>query len=123
MDSWTWIGFYTTVTGAAEVERKAKGGAVPVDLRSAEEFDAGHLPGAIHALAEDVLADPASFERRLKESVPAARAVTLYLDGGAEPLLYRVAGALEGQGRLAVFIYPAGFSAWEAEERPVHSTE
>ena len=115
MDSWTWLGFYTAVAGAAEVERKTKAGAVPVDLRSAEDFSAGHLPGAIHVPAAEILADPGAFEARVKKSRPEVRAVTLYLEGGEEPLLYRVAQVLSGQGRMAVFVYPAGYSA--------HSTE
>jgi len=123
MDAWTWLGFPTGVSTAAELERKAKAGSVPLDLRSPEEFAAGHIPGAVNVPAKDVLADPAATEVRIRESVPDAKAVTVYLGGGEEADLYRAAFALEGKVRLAIFLYPAGFSAWKAEGRPVHSTE
>ena len=80
MDSWTWLGFYTAVTSAAEVKRKAKAGAVPVDLRSAEDFSAGHLPGAIHVPADEILANSGAFEARIRKSRPEVKAVTLYLE-------------------------------------------
>ena len=136
MDAWIWLGFTTGVGTAGEVERKAEGGSVPVDLRSPEEFRAGHIPGAVNVPAKELLADPAALNARVRESVPEALAVTLYMagakGGGAEPELYRAAYsiedhqaafALEGKVRLAVFLYPAGFSGWKADGRPVHSTE
>ncbi len=123
MDAWTWLGFATGVSTAAELARKAEAGAVPLDLRSPEAFAAGHIPGAVNVTAKEVLADPAAVQARVRKEVPEARAVTLYLAGGREADLYRAAFALEGEVRLAIFLFPAGFSAWKAEGRPVYSTE
>jgi rhodanese-related sulfurtransferase len=123
MDAWTWLGFVTKVSAAAEVERKAGAGSVPLDLRSPDAFAAGHIPGAVNVPVNDLLADPAAAEARVRESHPEAKAVTLYLQGGEEPALYQAAYALQGRVRLAVFLFPPGLSAWKAAGRPVHSTE
>lgn len=123
MDAWTWLGFATGVATATEVERKAKGGAVPLDLRSPEEFAFGHIPGAVNVPAADVIKHPEDSVASIRKKFPDAKAVTLYLEGGEQADLYRAAFALEGKVRLAIFLFPAGFSAWQAEGKPVHSTE
>jgi rhodanese-related sulfurtransferase len=124
MDSWTWLGFYTVIPGGDEVERKAGGGAVPVDLRPREAFEREHIEGAINVPAAEILADPTVCERAVRAAFPEAKAVTLYLEGNpGEALLYDVAGRLEGQRKIAVFIYPGGLADWKVLKKPLYSTE
>ena len=96
----------------AEVERRAKGGALVVDVRAAAEFGAGHLPGAVNialggqfASWAGTLLDP---QRPLvlvaDGDAPAQEAATRLARVGLES----VAGTLAG-----------GIEAWALSGRPL----
>lgn len=87
---------------------------VLVDVREAEEFAAGHLPGAIHAsrgmLEFKFSSDPALANRDLK--------VVLYCKTSGRAAL--AAQALLEMGYLHVESIAGGFDAWQQSGQPVH---
>jgi rhodanese-related sulfurtransferase len=64
---WLWRRDEPRVPGidAAELERELASGRRPVlvDVRSAEQFAEGHLPGALHLPLESLMASAASLDR------------------------------------------------------------
>lgn len=98
-----WIGFRCINPGDVDAYAR-RAGTVPVDLRSRAEFDAGHIPGAVHH--------------------PYAEIETFEAESGKDYLLYC------GSGRLSEYAYfkilerfpkanlavvRLGFHAWQVE--------
>jgi hydroxyacylglutathione hydrolase len=82
---------------------------VVLDVRGRSEWDAGHMPGAIHIpLAE--------LPRRLAE-VPAGRPIAVHCQGGGRSAI--AASLLRASGVSAVSNVPGGFEAWTAAGFPV----
>jgi rhodanese-related sulfurtransferase len=86
---WGWF-FLSRRRQAAEARALVKGGAQLVDVRSREEFDQGHLPGAKN-LPVDVLAG------RTRELGSKDKPVVVYCRSGAR------------SGRAASLLRAAGF--------------
>ena len=84
-------------------------GAILVDVRSSDEFAAGHLPQARNIPAEDIA-------RRAGE-LPANKPVILYC--GTHRQAGKAAGALRGAGREQVFILDNGLTGWRQAGLPV----
>ena len=86
---------------------------VLVDVREAEEFSAGHLPGAVHIsrgmLEFKFSANPALQSRDL--------AIVLYCKTSGRAAL--AASALHDMGYLKVQSIAGGFDAWVAAGKPV----
>jgi len=92
--------------------RRASGTApVVIDVRTAEEFAAGHIPGAIH-LPFDQVAE------RISE-VDAPHGVALYCMVG--PRARKGEAALLESGFRSVFHIEGGMAAWQAEGLPIES--
>lgn len=89
----------------------AQGGDGPlvVDVRAASEWDAGHLPGALHIPLPDLLA-------RMAE-VPQDRDVVLHCQGGGRSAI--ATSLLQANGYTRVANMTGGFGAWVAAGLPV----
>ena len=94
-----------------EAIRLMNGGAVLVDLRSANQYKDGHIAGAKSMPGDQLAADPKALERL------AAKTLVLYCDDGAT-----TAAALRTLARAGaknVFSLRGGLTAWKQENMPV----
>lgn len=90
---------------------------VLIDVREADEFAAGHLPGAIHlsrGLLEFKLGSNPELARRDLQ-------VVLYCKTSGRAAL--AACAMQDMGYLNVRSIAGGFDAWAAAGKPVHRPE
>jgi rhodanese-related sulfurtransferase len=101
----------------AEAEAAIQAADVLIDVREADEFAAGHLPGAIHAsrgmLEFKLSGNPALASRDLK--------VVLYCKTSGRAAL--AAAAMQDMGYLNVQSIAGGYDAWVAAGKPVHKPE
>jgi len=99
------------VTQQALVERQqqADGDLVVLDVRSPEEFAAGHVPGAVN-IPHDRIAE------RLSE-VPKDKDVVLYCQSGRRAGI--AAQVLAEQGYTRLFHLEGDIAAWKANGRPL----
>jgi len=84
-------------------------GKVVVDVRARSEWDAGHLPGAIHIPLPDL-------EARLEE-IPEGSEVVMQCQGGGRSAI--AASLLQARGRGAVANLAGGYGAWVGAGLPV----
>jgi rhodanese-related sulfurtransferase len=97
-------------TGPVELERELKGGdVVVVDVRAAEDYEKGHVPGAI-SLPEDRWERPEGLDRQ--------RVNVLYCYSQVCHLAARAAVELSAQG-YPVRELEGGFAAWTQHELPI----
>ncbi|MEZ5665065.1 MAG: rhodanese-like domain-containing protein [Burkholderiaceae bacterium] len=103
-----------TVSDAEAAIREAD---VLIDVREAEEFATGHLPGAIHAsrglLEFKLSSTPALASRDLK--------FVIYCKTSGRAAL--AAAAMHDMGYLNVQSIAGGYDAWVAAGKPVHKPE
>lgn len=101
----------------AQAEAAIQRADVLLDVREADEFAAGHLPGAIHIsrglLEFKLSASPALAARDLK--------VVLYCKTSGRAAL--AAAAMHDMGYLDVQSIAGGFDAWAAAGKPVQRPE
>jgi rhodanese-related sulfurtransferase len=106
-----------TEVPVAQAEAAIQAADVLIDVREADEFAAGHLPGAIHAsrgmLEFKLSANPALASRDLK--------VVLYCKTSGRAAL--AAAAMQDMGYLNVTSITGGYDAWVAAGKPVHKPE
>jgi rhodanese-related sulfurtransferase len=97
----------------ADADRAIQEANVVIDVREADEFSAGHLPGAIHAsrgmLEFKMSGNPALSARDIK--------IVLYCKTSGRAAL--AACALQDMGYLQVQSIAGGFDAWAAAGKPV----
>ena len=101
----------------AEAEAAIRDADLLLDVREAEEFAAGHLPGAIHAsrgLLEFKLSGSPQLASRDLSFV-------LYCKTSGRAALAAV--AMREMGYLNVKSISGGFDAWAAAGKPVHKPE
>lgn len=85
---------------------------VLVDVREDHEWQAGHLPGALH-LGKGIL------ERDIEKAVPdPQQTLVLYCGGGFRSAL--AADMLQKMGYKDVLSLAGGYSAWVAAGLPLH---
>ena len=94
-----------------EAIRLVNGGAVLVDLRSANQFKDGHIAGAKNLPGDQIAADPKALERL------AAKTVVLYCDDGMTTAAAQ--RTLARAGAKSVFSLRGGLGAWKQENLPV----
>ena len=94
-----------------EAIRMMNGGAVLVDLRSANQFKDGHIEGARNVPGDQLAADAKALERL------AARTLVLYCDNGATT--NAALRTLARAGAKDVFSLRGGLAAWKQENLPV----
>jgi rhodanese-related sulfurtransferase len=96
-----------------QIEPVMREADVVLDVREADEFSAGHVPGAIHAsrgmLEFKLSASPDWSRRDLK--------VVLYCKTSGRAAL--AAAAMKDMGYLNVTSMAGGFDAWVAAGKPV----
>ncbi len=92
------------------------GGAVIVDARPADEYAAGHIPGAVNLPFDDVQKIP-----NLAKSLDTrGRAVVItYCGGGTCELSKDLAKALIEAGHRKVLVYMGGLPGWQQAGGPV----
>ncbi len=101
----------------ADAEAAIRDADVLLDVREAEEFAAGHLPGAIHAsrgLLEFKLSGSPQLASRDLSCV-------IYCKTSGRAALAAV--AMREMGYLNVKSIAGGFDAWAAAGKPVHKPE
>lgn len=101
----------------ADAEAAIRDADVLIDVREAEEFAAGHLPGAIHAsrgLLEFKLSGSPQLASRDLSFV-------IYCKTSGRAALAAV--AMREMGYLNVKSIAGGFDAWAAAGKPVHKPE
>jgi hydroxyacylglutathione hydrolase len=90
-------------------DRVESGTGAVVDVRSREEWEAGHIPGVVNIFAGEI-AD------RLEE-LPRARPLMLHCQGGTRSAI--AASLLDAHGIGEVLDVPGGFAEWEKLGLPV----
>ena len=101
-----------TETDAEAVRQRldADDGFVLIDTREPDEWDRGHLPGAVH-VPRGVL------ERDIEQLVPTLDAdIVLYCGGGYRSAL--AAKSLQDMGYTSVASMDGGWRAWTTAELP-----
>ena len=94
---------------AEEAAALARDGAVVLDVRSHAEWEAGHIPGAIHL--------PLATLTEGLDRLPAGRPVLVHCQGGGRSAI--AASLLTAHGVVPVVNVPGGFSEWAAAGLPV----
>ncbi len=90
------------------------GAALFLDAREADEYEAGHVPGAIHVPFDTAVTDPA-----LLESLPVeGRPIIVYCGGGACEVSINLAWELIGVGHGPVTYFQGGYPDWVAAGYP-----
>lgn len=88
-----------------------------IDVRSRREYDAGHIPGALHVSSVpmvDRAASGTAVATRAPDSESARRPVVLYCEGPYCSEARRVGDALRAAGYLDVRRYQLGVAIWTA---------
>jgi hydroxyacylglutathione hydrolase len=101
------------VTPAELAPRLAAGTATVLDVRTSDEWNAGHLPGVVH-IPLGTLPD------RLAE-LPRDRPIVLHCQRGGRSSI--AASLLQARGFTHVENLAGGFSAWRDEGQPVERAE
>ena len=101
----------TTSIEPADLQARREAGTAPVviDVRTAEEYETGHIPGAVN-IPHDQIAD------RISE-VDAEHGVALYCMVG--PRARMGEAALLASGYTSVFHIEGGLAAWQQSGLPV----
>jgi rhodanese-related sulfurtransferase len=86
-----------------------------VDARSAEEYNDGHIPGAVSVPVNDVEFTLPAF----MEKYDPAKVVVAYCSGAECWDSHELAEILKDAGCERVFVYGKGFPDWTAEQKPV----
>lgn len=102
-----------------------------VDLRSAEAYAAGHIPGAVHANAAllnrsdppmgGLIPEKESFNAFLASIGATLGDQIIAYDGGRETAAARLMWVLDAYGYEVGSWLSGGFSAWQAGEYPVNT--
>ena len=97
-----------TVDELAKMRAEARGNAIVIDVRARSEWDAGHLPDAIHIPLPEL-------ESRLKE-VPTDRPLVMQCQGGGRSMI--ASSLLQAHGIDEVTNLTGGYGAWVKAGHP-----
>jgi thiosulfate/3-mercaptopyruvate sulfurtransferase len=124
--------FSGVILDVAGVARAMQQGAIVWDVRSADDYRAGHIPGAVNidhvtvALVDEKtqLFQPiARIAGRLgRAGIDPAKKIVVYGDAGS-PFPYFAEFALDYFGARDVNVFHDGFEAWRAAKKPVSTRE
>lgn len=108
---------HVTEVAVNEAEGAIRDADVLLDVREADEFAAGHIPGAVHVsrgmLEFKLSGSPQLSSRDLK--------FVIYCKTSGRAAL--AAAAMKDMGYLNVRSIAGGFDAWAAAGKPVHKPE
>jgi rhodanese-related sulfurtransferase len=91
-------------------------GAIVIDARLPDDYEAGHIPGALNLPADTFdEAYPA-----LADTLKSARQIIVYCDGGDCELSHNLANLLKEHGHEGIRLFAAGLDGWLGEGRPVN---
>jgi len=93
------------------------GGAVFIDARAAQAYQAGHVAGALSV----PYAGRSSALAGLRRRIPASAPVVVYCTGPGCTAAARVASWMAAKGWRDVRTFGAGYPLWEAAGRPVQT--
>ena len=96
------------------LERAKTGTVIVLDVRPAEEYRAGHIPGAMSVPVDQL-------EQRLAD-LPADKEIVAYCRGPYCVMSYSAVEALRARGRRARRLID-GFPEWRAEGLPIEVSE
>ena len=117
MDLVTAAKAHVTEVPVNEAETAIRDADVLLDVREADEFAAGHIPGAVHVsrgmLEFKLSGSPQLSSRDLK--------FVIYCKTSGRAAL--AAAAMKDMGYLNVRSIAGGFDAWAAAGKPVHKPE
>jgi rhodanese-related sulfurtransferase len=91
--------------------------AVLIDAREPDEYEAGHIPGAINMPYDEVSSEP----ERLENLDSGGKAIIIYCGGGKCELSLTLAWDLIYAGQTRVVVYEGGFPEWESAGHRVES--
>ena len=104
--AWRAAGLPVSTIGIREVYEEVQG--TPLDVRQADEWATGHIPGARHVELGSVMASTGA--------IPAGP-LTIYCGHGERAMT--AASLLEEQGRASLAVLNGGFDAWRSAKRPI----
>ena len=108
---------FPTIDLAGAKRRVDDGSGLFVDARAPQQFNAGHIPGAINLPLDDVDRVFPSVADRLRQ----APEVIVYCGRNACSLSTKVALLLRRRGLTNVALFPDGWDAWMAAGYPTAS--
>ena len=117
MDLVTAAKAHVTEVPVNEAETAIRDADVLLDVREADEFAAGHIPGAVH-VSRGMLAFKLSGSPQLSSR---DRKFVIYCKTSGRAAL--AAAAMKDMGYLNVRSIAGGFDAWAAAGKPVHKPE
>jgi rhodanese-related sulfurtransferase len=91
--------------------------ALIIDARDPDEYDGGHIAGAINLPYHDAVDDPSS----LRALETRGRPIITYCGGGSCEVSLTVAEELSSAGHDRIAVYIGGFSEWVEAGYPVGS--
>jgi len=101
---------------ATRVKQFFDGGAATfVDARDAEEYAAGHIPGAVNLPGEQAVSDP----DRLESFDAHGKPIIVYCGGGTCELSMNLGFALMAAGQKKVLVFMGGWPEWSAAGYPM----
>lgn len=106
------------ITLAEAEDLFARGGAIFLDSRSRDEFDAGHIPGALSISlkeSENGLASAAL-------PYPPDQTFVVYCEGGDCQTSISLAKLVHAQGFRDIRIFSGGWTEWSAAGLPVETS-
>jgi rhodanese-related sulfurtransferase len=106
ISAWRSAGLPVSTIGIREVNQEVQG--TPLDVRQANEWASGHIPGARHVELGSVMASTGA--------IPAGP-LTIYCGHGERAMT--AASLLEGHGRASLAVLDGGFDAWRSAKRPI----
>ena len=94
-------------------------GAVLIDSREPEEYEEGHIPGALNVSFDMAISDPSSLE----VLDTGGRPIIVYCGGGECEVSINLAWELLQAGHTRVTYFQGGFPAWVEAGYPVEEVE
>jgi rhodanese-related sulfurtransferase len=95
------------------------GAAIFIDARPKEEYDGGHIPGAVNLPYDEAVTDPA----RLESFDAKGKPIVVYCGGGTCELSMNLAWAMIQSGQKKLLVFMGGIPEWEAAGYPLERAE
>lgn len=110
---------YPEMVELEEIDELLAAGALLVDARNIDDFNAGHLPGAISQPFGGIETDISEFKKQVAQQ----RTLILYCSGFGCPDSFDLGARLLAEGYQQVLVYEGGFPEWRDAGRSVEVGE